>query len=647
VSGVKSGIRPFLERRNRQQRRRLGALVGQRTLPTAGSLSRGLGGFGHDEVRAFVALALAHSLDQALLAHPSVQHHDSRGEGWHVGDIDPTVMGIRRRDLPEGSEMAPGKRRAKGEPGYTGRKRGEARMRVVPVLHDGAGQWLAMQLLPEEGSIVPAVRALSQAAVDALVAKKVARERIILRGDAELGSAGALRAMIDSGAAVVTRLARNGLLRRELVMEALPHVHWYPVAPGESGVPRDAAELGTFTLHGSKGSEDPDAEVTVRVIVTRMPRTSAPDHGIVVDKLQLELFATTLDAASWAAPDVVKLFHGRSSIENRFAQEDREFDLERTFSFHAPGQEWMVGVGLFLWNEQVATGFRERGLPAMTAHHVPRSLVANVDPPKPPPPEAPSAAPVPTAESEVSSTPGDEPTEQDAQTALHRVLERAFHDVSSWAGWSFEAGGLRCEQGRLLHLFSAVGASNAGAQRVAVRTEPRACDGCPVRKRCFDGDGPYKQVSRVATDEELTIARAALAQLRRQGRAPKKRRRPLRGESASEAPSCTAPLVYVPPVLVAPGNLVPQPPRFLPAEARRQVREQARTVDVVLSVGRQRATEPPCHTLLNRDAAGRAHRRRTLQEARAKWSSDCPAKVHSRPCAGDPAIPSNSAGVAM
>ena len=61
--------------------------------------------------------------------------------------------------------------------------------------------------------------------------------------------------------------------------------------------------------------------------------------------------------APWPAPDVIELYNGRSGMENRLAQEDRELGLQRTFSFHPAGQEWMCGVGLFLWNEQVRAGW--------------------------------------------------------------------------------------------------------------------------------------------------------------------------------------------------------------------------------------------------------------------------------------------------
>jgi hypothetical protein len=456
--------------------------------------------------------------------------------------------------------------------------------------------------------------------------------------------------MMDSGAKLVTRLPRNDLLRRELVTKALPQVRWYPVSTGESGVPREAAELGTFTLHGSRGAEDPDAEVTVRVIVTRMPRTSAPDHGIVVDSYQLELFATTLDAASWAAPDVVTLFHGRASIENRFAQEDREFDLGRTFSFHAPGQEWMVGVGMFLWNEQIVTGFREHGLPSMTAHRVPRSLIPAIDSSRPSLPKPAAGAAMVHAPSHVGIPPTPPvvgPPAAAAQT-LHDVMSRTFADVRSWAGWSVEVGGIRCEQGRLLHPYSATGSSKAGGPRLAVRTEQRACDGCPVRARCFGGDGPYKQVCRTVTEHDFQVARRALAQLREPRDPPKNRRRPTRQQPPSElTPLSTAPVVFVPPVPVQTGSLVPQPPRFLPAEARRQVRLRARSVDVVLAVGRPRPTEPPRHILLNTNAADRAHRRRTQNEAREKWTIARATTIDARPRAPTTASSANDTRVTL
>lgn len=74
------------------------------------------------------------------------------------------------------------------------------------------------------------------------------------------------------------------------------------------------------------GSKDP---VTARVVVTRIARAGAAEHGIVRDGYQYELFATTLSAEAWPCEDVVALYCARASIESRFAQEDREFDLSR------------------------------------------------------------------------------------------------------------------------------------------------------------------------------------------------------------------------------------------------------------------------------------------------------------------------------
>ena len=199
------------------------------------------------QVRPFVSSLLASSIDKEMLNHPAVLHHDALGDGWHVTDIDPTIKGIRRRDLPEGDDLPAGKRRAKGEPGYVGRKRGEARMRMIPVIHDGAGLWLSMVLVAEEGSIVPQCRSLMQSAMES-IAEHGDADRVIARGDGELGSAGAIRAIIDSGAHPLVRLSRYQLLDREQVAAHLRQVSWYPARPGESGLQREAAELGTFTL---------------------------------------------------------------------------------------------------------------------------------------------------------------------------------------------------------------------------------------------------------------------------------------------------------------------------------------------------------------------------------------------------------------
>jgi hypothetical protein len=616
-AGPLGGIRPFLQAIRARARSRFGALVGVRSIATASALSRALSDLEHDQVRPFVSSLLKGSVDAALLNHPAVLHHDALGGGWHLADLDPTVHAIRRRDLPEGEDLPEGKRRAKGEPGYVGRKRGEARQRLIPVMHDGAGVWLAMWLVAEEGSIVDACAGLMKATMDTL-SEHAGAHGVIGRGDGEFGSAGAIRAIIDSGAHPLVRLTRYALIDREQVVAHLREVGWCPMRPGESGVKREAAELGTFTLRGSTDS-DREAVVTVRVVVTRFLRESAPTHGVKRNGYQLELFATTLDPVAWPAPDVAELYAGRATIENRFAQEDREFNLERTFSFHPPGQEWVCGVALFLWNELVRAGVCATPLPAdgvVQASRPPRPLElephAAVD--RREDNEQIDPAPTPEVVAEAPVTPSDV---DDARAALGGIMSRVYAELGP--GWRVEPerAQLRCPEGRRLLAFSATGPSKAGGPRLAARSEPWACDGCRIRANCFPGTGPYKQLTRTIGEDDLASATRALRTVR--AATPPMARG---GRGAVPHPPPTTPRsepMYAPPIAAEAGPLYSERPRFLAAAARRAIREQTRAREILLRVSRPLTRRRPrFHPLIAADAAARAHRRKTRAQALAQ-----------------------------
>jgi hypothetical protein len=651
-AGPVCGIRPFLERLDRRTRSRLGALVGVRSLPTSASMSRALSRFDPEAVRRFVSSLLAASVHRDLLTHRAVLHHDAFGASWHVVDIDPTVDAIRRRDLPEGEELPPGQRRARGEPGYVGRKRGEARMRLVPVMHDGAGLWLAMRLVAEEGSIVPHCRALLQSTMQVL--REHSHKPVIVRGDGEFGSVGALRAILDAGAHPLVRLSRYQLLTREDVRAHLRQVDWYPVPRGESGLERQAAELGTFTLHSAEGAAEP-ATVEVRVFVTRFRRTSAPEHGVVCGDYQLELFATTLAPEAWPATDLAALYGGRAVVENRLAQTDREFDLKRTFSFVPAGQEWMCGVGLFLWNEQVRAGWWADPPPEAVPVQPPRPALETLrrpplNWPDAPPPDA--APPTLSSEGSVAEVPAPEVGEpplpavlQATRAALGAIVARVYADVSAWPGWSIEAekAQLRCPENRRLFAFTATGPSPSCGPRLGVRTEPHACDGCPIRATCFTGQGPYKQLVRVLREDELPQVLAALSALRaatrpRPRQVPRRRARPVVADRSVSSTSSGLHAPFRPPEPVLPGPLYAAAPRFLPARARRKLREEAAEVTIVLRVSVPKTRRAaPAHPLLAIDAADRAHRRQTRQQAHAAERSERRLRLLTSTCPGSPA----------
>lgn len=234
ASPCRTGFRPFLESLAPRMRRQVGTVAGIGLIPTAASMSRALGRFDHEPVRRFLDGLLPLCFDPTMFAHPAVHHLDAHGNHWHVVDIDPTIKAARQRDFAEGPEAPPPTRRAPGEAGYTGRKRGEIRIRAIPAAHEGTGLWLGLQLVAQEGSIVPVVGALTEQTSRVLLQQGVPEGRILIRGDGEFGSVGAMHAIQSRGVHLLVRTSRYQLLERELVMESLKTATWTSVR-GQSG----------------------------------------------------------------------------------------------------------------------------------------------------------------------------------------------------------------------------------------------------------------------------------------------------------------------------------------------------------------------------------------------------------------------------
>ena len=74
-----------------------------------------------------------------------------------------------------------------------------------------------------------------------------------------------------------------------------------------------------------------------RVLASIFPKTKDAKRGRTIDGWQVELFATDLPADAWPAADTVTAYFGRNSLENRFAQEDRETKLDRVLSYEHAG----------------------------------------------------------------------------------------------------------------------------------------------------------------------------------------------------------------------------------------------------------------------------------------------------------------------
>ena len=571
MAGRSWGIRPFALQFGTALARLVAPVAGLIALPTAASMSRALGSLTHVAVRSCLDQLLAGDVGvKRLLGSPHVLHRDAQGQGWHVLDLDPTVEAFRQRGLPDDAALPQPNRLAPGTPGYTGHKRGDLRIRHVPVQHAGAGAWLAYRLDATGGSLLPVV-----------------------------------------------------------------------------------ADVGLFTLYpddGAAGSKD--GPVQVRVVVTRFARSSPPEHGVLRDGFQIELFATTLPSDAWPPEDVVALYFGRSAMENRFAQEDREFGIDRTFSYHPPGQEWMSGIALFLWNVLISRGVAADPLPVSASPQAARpataepSLTDSVPPwPLPASESRNKTSVVPVVEVEPtqqrttpeSDHPGSAQGASPEESALHKELwtitRSAFANLEAMPGWRLDDAEMeiRCPNEKRLFPFSSethIRKRKHGPKprhRLWIRTQTGACDGCPVRTTCRTTDRPNipKQLAR----DIKSAVKARVAQLLkdlRRIRRPKeirtgieRRRDRLLASSKTVIPATRPFLVPLPDGIA--GHLLPDSPLFLPAQTRARARSLLSSLTLHVATTPRPAQAPRQHPLLARDVADRQRRRRTWRQREDRW----------------------------
>ena len=554
------------------------ALVDRRGLPTSASLSRALSDMPEQVANSFAdgILAVPPGLDE-VLKRQSVLHRDANGDGWHVFDFDPSTRAFRQRSVVNDDEHPIARRRAQGVPGHVGRKRGEIRQQDHLLQHAGSGLWAWYRLNAAGGSAVPFLADATRAATRWMDRIGHPRSRTVVRADGEFGHLAALQACTDQGLQFVARLARYHLFDLPEVTAQLATAEWRPVR----GSSKEAADLGEVTLHDTERKLQ---ATSCRVIVTRF-RTEheEPSHGILRDGFQYETFATTLPPAAWPPDDVAWLYSGRATIENSFAQQDRAYDIDRTFSFAPCGQQFFVTIALLLWNDEICRA----------------SVVRPNDPPVSQKlrPAEPAEVPAPPCDPDGSGdTVGDAPAEidpvtmscestdpppLDAAPAPPAIGERT-KDVMAEAltgrdlgpGWSLSVseGIIRCPNGKPLHPYHAevsrvdADGRKHGQSRVSIRSSVGACDGCPVRSSCFSSakQNTYKQLTLALSPDLAVRFKTALAAERP---SPRAARRASRSRKPPVLPPARRP-IFAPSTQVAPGPYVPTGPTFAVGRAR-------------------------------------------------------------------------------
>jgi len=366
--GSLGGLRGFYEG-HREWAVALGALGGRARLMSSASLSRLLHAADAGRLGDAGRWWLLHASGAlALLRSPAVTCRDGQGEPWHVFDFDPSRQAFRQRALPELPELPTGRRRlgAIAAAGYAGRKRGELVSSECLLQHHGSGVWLDVSVQPGNGDPRGQLESALAAIVGACGALGVPTARSMLRTDGQFGNVPAFTAAAEAGVAYLSRLSRAELLAVPEVRARLNSARWARVPDAGSGPTRYAADLGELELPPGVNTRRADGSayppIVLRVVVSRYAAESAPrGAGATVDSEVFECFGSLgLTAAAWPSSTLVAAYYGRCAQENRFAQLDREFDAEATWSATPGGQQLALLALLFVWNKRTVEGARRQ-----------------------------------------------------------------------------------------------------------------------------------------------------------------------------------------------------------------------------------------------------------------------------------------------
>ncbi len=560
---------------------RIAALAGRSRLPSPSALSRLLGRAENELVRPAASWLLmgASEIDE-VLRHPAAQSYDALGRGWHVFDLDPTVTTLHKRPLPEGDDLPEPRRRAEqtGERGRTGRKRGELQFRRVTVQHAGSGAWTHAHLSPGNGRGVADLELGLDAILETSARLQHPVERVLVRLDGEYGHVPAITALKQRGLHFITRLNRPALYDDPEVLRRLRAASWQRVPSSGCQPHRATAEIGVVTLKPCRVTKRPDGSaydpVRVRVAASIFPKTGKATRGRVIDGWQVELFAVDLPPDAWPVPDAVGAYFGRNSEENRFAQEDREFMLDRIISYHLAGQEFASLVGLGLWNLRIARGFALEPPPADPPTQQPRHAMRD------------------------DRVPAQWPRDPKVQKLLDELDWLSL--LARRPGWTWDPDShdLRCPASRPLELISVRSGEQSPGRTAIIFSRPRAgCQDCVPRNTCFQSWS-----HKAARHAEFLVPASLADKLRR-------RLAVVRAE---------------PPATIADAEGTPGPQLcmeslILPAVARRTYRECYRGASVRIELELP-PPEPPRPRLLARDVADRQRRRETWSQKLLRYA---------------------------
>jgi hypothetical protein len=536
-------------------------------------------------------------------------YRDGEQNPWWVLHWDTTVTPMRQRALPQDEELPPPIRLSNGlaAAGYSGRKRSDVQVSRSILQESCSATWLHLDLQPGNGSLSEQMESTADAAARFVQDDPMRKARTVVVADGVGGGVVQVRHVYQRGLHVLTRWAQYGVLDepgcRALVQQ---DQGWAPVEDSRSGPRRQARDLGRVTLA---------EQVPCRVIVSRF-RADGKGRGAgkTIDNWHYELFVTTLAEDVWAAADAVTLYYGRTAIENRFAAEDREFGLDRIFSYSGPGQQLACAVAMAVWNLRCAGGV------AAVSQEVTRKPMQ----PRPP-------APLPDASGELQMPQGPDDVQPDSSDEFDEMSPHSVcagdpstsasdfdavcrQATSDWAtchpGWSVDSstGALCCPAGRTLNCSSI--RSMPGGDALRYRARASDCSRCPLRLVC----SPNARAERFRREVNIALPVAAPPELRSASTPAMDPPRPQR-----IAPAAT----HVP----APA-WVPEAPILKPAVLRKMTRNKLRLLTITVLTPIYKASIEEQEEHLSEDSADRQRRRMTISQRVAQNAHPDLAAVH-------------------
>lgn len=491
-SSGSQGLRPFYEK-NRRHGSLLAALVDRRQWPSSAAISRACSAISLDQAQRFSNWILCHGADFShLLEHSEVTLRDRLSRRWHVLDFDPSVEVFRQRALPLGNDLPEPKRRYSNlaRPGYSGRKRGEVQLSRAILQHAGTGQYIFSSLSPGNGHSRQALcSALDTARIWAR-SNRQSEELILVRLDGGVGGhVPAITACLQAGVCYIARHGFYSLLDQPDVFRRLQSGAWHDVSDSGSGPQRQALELGQMVLRADNETRHEDGSpfspVPTRMVVSRY-RVSTDEQGESlkcgvgreIDGWVYEIFVTDMVDEALDAADVVMLYYGRSVIENRFAQEDRELKLGRVFHTDLAGQSVIQAVGLMVWNLRTALGAalveasEYRSMPILTPrqnqnvdlHQLPIPVEKNQRKPR-------------------ARRSGVRARFQGVIGLVGALSKRLFLPHRPNWSWRHDQG-LVCPNGEVLYPYVLEESACQSKLKVRFRAGLKVCRSCPIRSTC-------------------------------------------------------------------------------------------------------------------------------------------------------------------